>query len=56
MKRNYFSPAMSVVEVECNEIIATSPDGNIGIDQSGIGGSEQLSNRQQGKWGDVWNK
>ena len=47
---------MNIIEVACNEIIATSPGDNIGIDQSGTGGNEQLSNRQQGKWGDVWSK
>lgn len=55
MKKTYKSPYVGVVTVECEFMIANSPGGNIGIDK-GEGGTDQLSNRQQGKWGDVWGK
>ena len=55
MKKTYKSPYVGVVTVECEFLIANSPGGNIAIDK-GEGGTDQLSNRQQGKWGDVWGK
>ena len=55
MKRTYVSPLVNSIEIENEEIIATSPNINIGIDK-GNGGTEQLGNKQQGKWGDVWGK
>ena len=56
MKKNYLKPTTTYVCVECNTIIATSPAARIGIDNSDQGGTEQLSNKQQGTWGDVWSK
>ena len=55
MKKNYLKPTTTYVCVECNTIIATSPNSKIGIDKSSSG-NEQLSNKQQGTWGDVWSK
>ena len=55
MKRTYVSPLVNSIEIGNEEIIATSPNINIGIDK-GNGGTEQLGNKQQGKWGDVWGK
>ena len=55
MKRTYVSPLVNSIEIENEEIIATSPNINIGIDKEN-GGTEQLGNKQQGKWGDVWGK
>ena len=56
MKRNYLTPDMAFMNIECETIIATSPAATIGIDKGGQGGAEQLSNKQQGAWGNVWNK
>ena len=47
MKKNYLKPTTTYVCVECNTIIATSPNSQIGIDKSSSG-NEQLSNKQQG--------
>ena len=55
MKRTYVSPLVNSIEIGNEEIIATSPNINIGIDKEN-GGTEQLGNKQQGKWGDVWGK
>lgn len=55
MKRNYLTPDMAYQNIECETIIATSPAATIGIDKN-KSGEEQLSNRQQGSWGNVWNK
>lgn len=55
MKRNYLTPDAVYMNIECETIIATSPAATIGIDKNNSG-DEQLSNRQQGTWGNVWNK
>ncbi|MBR3611707.1 MAG: hypothetical protein IKL54_00225 [Bacteroidaceae bacterium] len=54
MKKEYFAPAAVYMTVECDTIIATSPV-SISIDKTQEG-NEQLSNKQQGTWGNVWNK
>ena len=56
MKRNYLTPDAVYMNIECETIIATSPAARIGIDNSEQGGTEQLGNKQQGSWGNVWNK
>ena len=55
MKRNYLTPDVAFMNIECETIIASSPAATIGIDKD-KSGNEQLSNRQQGTWGNVWNK
>ncbi len=47
MKRNYLTPDMAYLNIECETIIAISPAATIGIDKNNSG-NEQLSNRQQG--------
>lgn len=54
MKKEYFAPAAVYMTVECDTIIATSPV-SISIDKTQEG-DEQLSNKQQGNWGNLWNK
>ncbi|MBR3612671.1 MAG: hypothetical protein IKL54_05180 [Bacteroidaceae bacterium] len=56
MKRIYLTPDAVYMNIECETIIATSPAARISIDKGGQGGDEQLSNKQQGAWGNVWNK
>lgn len=56
MKQTYLTPDTTYLCIECDAIIATSPNSQIGIDKSSSGGKEQLSNKQQGTWGDVWSK
>lgn len=53
MKKNYISPFAMFIAVECNTIIAASE--KIEID-SGEGGSEHLGNKNQGAWGNLWEK
>ena len=55
MKRIYLTPDAVYMNIECETIIATSPAATIGIDKN-KSGDEQLSNKQQGTWGNVWNK
>ena len=54
MKKEYFAPAAVYMTVDCDTIIATSPV-SISIDKTQEG-DEQLSNKQQGTWGNLWNK
>ena len=54
MKKEYFAPFAVYKTVDCDTIIATSPV-SIGIDKN-KSGDEQLSNRQQGSWGNVLNQ
>lgn len=54
MKKEYFAPFAVYMTVDCDTIIATSPV-SISIDKTGEG-DEQLSNKQQGAWGNLWNK
>ncbi len=50
MKKEYISPLVEAVSVDCESIIAQSFE----IDRENQG-SEQLSNRHSGgKWGDLW--
>lgn len=55
MKQTYLTPNTTYLCIECDAIIATSPNSQIGIDKSSSG-NEQLSNKQQGTWGDIWSK
>ena len=55
MKRNYLTPDAVFMNIECETIIASSPAARISIDKN-QSGEEQLSNKQQGAWGDVWQK
>lgn len=51
MKKEYISPLVETISVDCESIIAQS---SIEIDRENSG-SEQLSNRHSGgKWGDIW--
>ncbi|MBQ8365000.1 MAG: hypothetical protein IJX41_03825 [Bacteroidaceae bacterium] len=52
MKKNYISPFAMYIVVECNTIIAASE--KIEIDNEG--GSEHLGNKNQGSWGNLWEK
>lgn len=52
MKKNYISPFAMYIAVECNTIIAASE--KIEIDNEG--GSEHLGNKNQGAWGNLWEK
>lgn len=56
MKKYYLTPVMVCLNIECETIIATSPNASIGIDKGEQGGDEQLGNKQQGAWGNLWNK
>lgn len=56
MKRIYLTPDVAFMNIECETIIATSPNASIGIDKGEPGGAEQLTNKQQGAWGNLWNK
>ena len=55
MKRTYLTPDAVFMNIECETIIASSPVARISIDKESSG-SEQLSNKQQGDWGTLWNK
>lgn len=52
MKKQYFSPKAEACSLDCETIIAQSP---IKIDKNSSG-TEQLSNKNRGEWGDVWSK
>ncbi len=52
MKKEYISPSMVYVQIECESVIADS----IGIDKESPGGTELLSNERRGSWGNVWGK
>ena len=54
MKRIYLTPDVAFMNIECETIIASSPV-SISIDKTQEG-DEQLSNKQQGTWGNLWNK
>lgn len=56
MKRIYLTPDVAFMNIKCETIIASSPNSSISIDKSGEGGAEQLGNKQQGAWGNLWNK
>ncbi len=56
MKKEYFAPFAVYMTVDCDTIIATSPGVKVEIDKDGTGGDEHLSNRNQGNWGNLWNK
>ena len=56
MKKEYFAPFAVYMTVDCDTILATSPGGKIEIDKDDTGGDEHLSNRNQGNWGNLWNK
>ena len=53
MKKKYFAPSTAIVEAASN-VIMSSPDENVGFGDGE--GKDQLSNKQQGVWGDVWKK
>lgn len=52
MKKNYISPFAMYIAVACNTIIAASE--RIEIEDGE--GSEHLGNRNQGSWGNIWEK
>ena len=51
MKRKYNTPIAEIVEIKSEVML----DGSIGIDKE-HSGSEQLSNKHRGEWGDIWGK
>ncbi len=53
--KKYISPAAEVAKVECTTTIATGSV-KIKIDTTSQAGDEQLQNRQQGDWGNLWRK
>ena len=53
MKKEYNSPITEVISVEYNIALAGS---KVEIDKDHPGGTEQLSNKHRGQWGDVWGK
>ena len=54
MNKSYVTPAANFIGVECN-VIMTNPSAQIRIDGENSG-NEQLSNKQQSTWGNLWNK
>lgn len=54
MKKVYEQPWVNMIDVECEQILTGSPDGNIGIDNKSPGGNEQLSDRWRKDWGTIW--
>lgn len=53
MKR-YFKPTSEFVQVECTSVMVTDST-RIKIDTT-TEGSEQLTNKNRGDWGQLWNK
>ena len=51
--KKYISPVAEFVEIDCNATMATGSQ--IKIDST-TSGSEQLQNKQQGAWGNLWGK
>lgn len=51
MKKYYISPNVNMLKVKSEVIL----QGSIFIDKEGSG-AEQLSNKRQGAWGNVWEK
>ena len=49
MKKYYLTPVMVCLNIDCETLIAAS----IAIDKNGSG-EEQLTNKQQGPWGNLW--
>ena len=50
-KKQYIAPSMEVVEIELSELLASSiPD----IDIEDGEGTEILSNKRRGRWGNLW--
>ena len=56
-KKKYIAPSMEVMDIESMVLMATSAP-HIGIvkpgEEGGEGGSEILSNRRRGQWGNLW--
>ena len=49
--KKYSSPTIEQINIECEQMIAQS----VMIDKESSG-SEQLSNKHRGEWGNVWGK
>lgn len=58
-KKTYIAPQMEIADIELVTMIATSAP-QIDIVKPGTGGDEGgtdiLSNRRRGKWGNLWEK
>lgn len=51
--KNYIKPTAEIVQVECTSVMVTDST-RIKIDTT-TEGSEQLSNKNSGAWGKLWN-
>lgn len=58
-KKTYIKPSMEVMDMESMVLMATSAP-HIGIvdpdDPNGGSGTEILSNKRRGKWGNLWHE
>ena len=60
-KKKYIAPQMEIADIELVTMIATSGTPEIGIVKPGTGegsegGTEILSNKRRGKWGNLWHE
>ena len=56
MKKTYMTPEMEVMNIETVEMIASSPNPTLGLNEGEVDAdNEQNVNDRRGTWGNLWN-